>query len=81
MVIGVVVFFLVAYLLIKMLPMPLPVEVSAILKEDGLSPQEIRKELRAQRAEHRAHGRAVVSSLRTANRISRLAVSLSKKIK
>lgn len=79
-VIGLLVFIIIAFVLIKMLPTPPPVESQEILKEDGLSSKEVRKELRAQRAEHRAHSRAVGSSLRTANKMARLSIRLTKKL-
>ena len=75
---GVIVFLVVAYLLIKMLPSPPPAESESALIGQGYSRAQAKREARAQRAEHRSHSRAVGASMRTANRVSRLAVKLSK---
>lgn len=50
------------------------------LKTEGLSPLEIRRELRAQRSEQREHKRMQAQSLRTATQVARLARKLSKKL-
>lgn len=79
--VGLIIFLVVTYFLIKILPTPPPIEIESQLVNKGLSPKEVRKELKAQRAEHRAHNRAMSNSLRTAHKMGKFAVSLTKKLK
>jgi hypothetical protein len=51
------------------------------LEKEELTPRQIRAELRAQRAELRAHSNTNAHALRTANQISRLARSLARTFK
>lgn len=61
-------------------PAPKPMTV-AQLEAEGLTPQQIRAELRAQRQEARAASRARSDALRTANQIARTTQRLLKKNK
>jgi hypothetical protein len=49
------------------------------LDNEGLSPQEIRRELRAQRNEARIHSQTQSQAIRTANQVSKTVVKMLKK--
>ena len=71
---------LVFWLLVKNLaPPPVPMSKEE-LEQEGLTPAEIRKELRSQRAELREHSMAQARATRTANQIGRSLAKYSRKM-
>ena len=78
-ILAIVIFILVYWYLTKDTTPAQPPMTEESLKTEGLSPLEIRRELRAQRNEQRAHKRMQSQSMRTATKVARLTKRLLKK--
>ena len=80
-IVGLIAFGLVYWYLTKTTEPPPPTMTQEELLQEGLTKQEVRRELRAQRQELRSHSHLMNQSSRTANVLSKSVVKGLKKLK